>query len=86
MNETRDLYFITNREDPRKLACNVPKETALKVIQEFLDYHEYKSYYTRAWDDESGRWFDVGSWTEFFLWGIPKEVECQNEESKDTEE
>ena len=37
----------------------------------FLDDHNYKSYYTRMWNDEHGNtWYDVGSYTEFFVWGF----------------
>lgn len=49
--------------------CEIKDVTeALKVIKNFLDERNYKSYYTRMWTDENGaRWFDVGSWSEFFV-------------------
>lgn len=36
-------------------------------IQQFLDEHHYKSYYTRTWVENGSKWFDVGSHTEFFV-------------------
>lgn len=49
-------------------------DEALDAIREFLDEHEYKSYYTRFWLEETEYenepcvvlTFDVGSWSEFF--------------------
>ena len=35
----------------------------------------FKSYYTRVWRQEDGRWrIDVGSHTEFFITDVPHEV------------
>lgn len=77
-NDLRNIYFISSDGEPRLLARNVPLEKAVIIMHEFMSYHNFRSYYTRSWDDECGRWFDVGSWTEFFLWGDPKEGECQS--------
>ena len=49
-------------------------EEAFAAIREFLVEHEYKSYYTRFWLEETEYenepcvvlTFDVGSWSEFF--------------------
>ena len=38
--------------------------------------HLFKSYYTRVWRQEDGRWrIDVGSHTEFFITDVPYEGE-----------
>ena len=29
---------------------------------------EFKSYYTRIWKEKGKVWFDVGSYSEFFIW------------------
>ena len=54
-----------------------------RSIREFIDQcnigkakdKKFKSYYTRIWRQEDGRWrIDVGSHTEFFITDIPYEV------------
>lgn len=35
-------------------------------IRNFLDDHNYKSYYVRSWEENGRIKYDVGSWTEFF--------------------
>ena len=78
-NETRDMWFLPGDKPPRKLASDVKRDVAVRVMHEFLEERNYKSYYTRVWDTDEGTMFDVGSWSEFFLWGTPEEGECQNE-------
>ena len=42
-------------------------ESAFKVINDFLDDHNYKSYYSNCWKkDDKTTVVDVGSHTEFF--------------------
>lgn len=45
-------------------------KAAMKIINQFLDERQYKSYYTRMWrEDREGvpmTKFDVGSHSEFF--------------------
>lgn len=43
-------------------------EEVSQKIQKFLEEHNYKSYYTRSWEENGEMWFDVGSWSEFFIW------------------
>lgn len=62
------VYF-ENSEGKRRVIgedANTPQEV-LKIIQKFLDEHNYKSYYIRTWCEDGWTWFDVGSHTEFFL-------------------
>ena len=41
----------------------------------------FKSYYTRVWQQEDGRWrIDVGSHTEFFITDVPYEVKDEQYE------
>ena len=69
MIETRNLYFIDAHGEYRLLYENVAERTARIHIQAFLDEHNFRSYYTRSWDTDEGTMYDVGSHTEFFLWG-----------------
>lgn len=72
MSEKRNLYFIRSNGEYKLLAENVTNNQALMKINQFLDAHNFKSYYTRTWETTKGTEFDVGSHTEFFLWGFDK--------------
>lgn len=67
--DLRNLYFKNSWGDYRLIAENVDWETALKLKNEFLEAHNFKSYYMRTWEVSEGTMMDVGSHTEFFLWG-----------------
>ena len=69
MIEKRNIYFINSRGEYRLLAENVTESEARKVRTKFLDDHKFTSYYTRSWNTSEGKMYDVGSHTEFFLWG-----------------
>ena len=44
------------------------EKSAFKVINDFLDDHNYKSYYQRIWKkDDKTTCVDVGSWSERFI-------------------
>lgn len=66
----KNLYFV-NRFGHRELGNHLTEQEAARMRNKFLDNHNYKSYYTRMWKDEQGNtWYDVGSHTEFFVWGF----------------
>ncbi len=65
------LYFENSRGEWRPIGDCVNEQEAAKVIMDFLDERHYKSYYTRTWDSDGYRHYDVGSWTEFFHWELP---------------
>ena len=69
MVETRNLYFINSRGEYRLLKENITEADVFITIAEFLKEHNYKSYYIRTWGTDGGVMYDVGSHTEFFLWG-----------------
>ena len=70
MTEKRNLYFIDSSGQYRLLVSDVDEREACKVRMAFLDEHNFKCYYTRAWNTDEGTKYDVGSHTEFFLWGF----------------
>lgn len=72
MESKRNLYFIDSRGCYRMLFENVTESEIHILIQHFLDEHDFKSYYTRSWNTDEGTMYDVGSHTEFFLWGFKK--------------
>ena len=69
MTELRNLYFLASNGEKRLLAENVSYDEAWLVMSTFMKQHNFKSYYTRRWGVKDGMMFDVGSHTEFFLWG-----------------
>ena len=61
------------------MAENINNDEAFKKIHDFLDQHNYKSYYTRVWQKDDEVWYDVGSHSEFFclkLKGEDGDKEC----------
>ena len=68
------VFFENSYGQERVIAEVQTMDEALDAIREFLDEHEYKSYYTRFWLEETEYenepcvvlTFDVGSWSEFF--------------------
>ena len=82
--DLRNLYFINSRGVPRLLGTDVDESKAWDIIYKFLNDHpHFNHYYTRTWESSSngyvGRWFDVGSHTEFFFWGVIEDefsMEC----------
>ena len=64
----RNLYFLSGGKK-RLLGSNLDWDSALAMINKFLDAHNFKSYYKRTWETSDGTMIDVGSHTEFFLWG-----------------
>ena len=65
----RNLYFIDSSNNKRLIASNVDFNAACEYIHAFLEEHDFRMYYMRTWKTNSGTKIDVGSHTEFFLWG-----------------
>ena len=61
------LFFQNSIQQERLIAEPNNKEEVINVINEFLDDHNFKSYYTRVWEEEGRLVFDVGSYSEFFF-------------------
>lgn len=68
MIEKRDLYFQRSNGEYRLLMKDVTEEEAYKEMKKFMNERNFKSYYTRSWEVNGITTYDVGSWTEFFLW------------------
>lgn len=69
MTELRNLYFLASNGEKRLLAENVTGSEAHRLMNTFMTERNFKCYYIRTWDGANGKMFDVGSHTEFFLWG-----------------
>ena len=66
--EKRKLYFQRSNGEYVLLLDNTTQDEVSVEIKRFLDQHNFKSYYTRIWEVDGRRWYDVGSHTEFFVW------------------
>jgi hypothetical protein len=73
--QLRNVYFRRSNGEFILIANSVSEHDAHLVIQHFLDDHNYKSYYTRSWEVDRVKWYDVGSWTEFFVWAYEEDIE-----------
>ena len=69
MDENRigDFYFERSNGERILLAENVDRKAANVVMKQFLDDHNFKSYYIRTWEENNELWMDCGSWSEFFV-------------------
>ena len=62
-----NVMFENSKGQKRIIGTVENEESAFKVINDFLDDHNYKSYYQRTWNkDDKTTVVDVGSHTEFF--------------------
>ena len=68
--EKKNLYFKRSNGEYILLQEGCSEEQVFTKIYQFLDEHNFKSYYTRIWEKDENRWYDVGSHTEFFIWGF----------------
>lgn len=68
MDEIRNLYFQRSNGEHRLLVSDVTEKEAYTKMQKFMHNHNFKSYYTRSWEEDGVKWYDVGSWSEFFKW------------------
>ena len=62
-----NVLFENSKGQSRTIGTVENEKSAFKVINNFLDDHNYKSYYQRTWKkDDKTTVVDVGSHTEFF--------------------
>lgn len=60
------VYFENSQGKKREIGQVDNEEKAFGVIKDFLSAHNFISYYTRYWEENSYLKVDVGSHTEFF--------------------
>ena len=62
------LYFQNSYEKLKLIAEPTSDKEVFADIKQFLNERNYKLYYTRTWiDKRNNKWFDIGSYTEFFI-------------------
>lgn len=62
-----NVLFQNSEGEKRIIGIAKTEKVAFKVMNDFLDEHNYKSYYKRTWKaDDKTTAIDVGSWIERF--------------------
>lgn len=61
------LYFHNSYDEERLIGEPVTEKEAIEIINKFLRGHNFISFYTRTWEENNRKWFDVGSHSEFFI-------------------
>lgn len=62
-----NLYFKRSNGTYLLIQEAIDEDKALTIISNFLNRHNYTSYYTRYWREDGKTIYDVGSWSEFFV-------------------
>ena len=61
------VIFENSRYEEREIGTAVDMKGAYKIIDKFLEEHNFNSYYKNVCEIEKGKTrVDVGSWSEFF--------------------
>lgn len=61
------VIFENSRKQEREIGTAVDMDSAYKIIDKFLEEHNFKSYYKNVCEIEKGKIrVDVGSWSEVF--------------------
>ena len=79
-----NVYFRDSCRNKRHIGTAETKEKAIQIMHKFMDERNFKSYYTRVWYDDGYTWFDVGSWSEYFLVDVNlmEDFECEQEKAR----
>lgn len=73
------LYFKDNKGNTRVLDYTAETEgQAMAGIYDFCKQHKFKPFYVRSWKKGNKWYYDVGSYTEFFIWADESEMEAGN--------
>lgn len=65
-----DFYFKRSNGERVLLGESITEQQAMVLMNDFLKKHNYKSYYTRTYMVNNKVHYDVGSWTEEFIFVI----------------
>lgn len=61
------LWFQRGNGERRLLGNFKIEQEATKAMYEFCRERDFCIHYTRIWEENGEKWFDVGSWNEFFI-------------------
>lgn len=67
----KNLYFIRSNGEYLLVEPKIEEKDTIKFIKKFIKEKnpDFEIYYIRTWETNEGTMYDVGSYTEFFLWG-----------------
>ena len=68
-----NLWFQNSRGQARVIMKVNNFNDVFAGIHNFLNKHNYKSYYIRSWKEDNYTWYDVGSHSEFFYTDLKEE-------------
>ena len=74
----KKLYFKDNNGNIRML--DYPADTeqqAIAGIYDFCRQHKFEPFYVRTWKKNEKWWYDVGSYTEFFVWADENDMKSE---------
>lgn len=74
----KKLYFKDNNGNMRLL--DYPADTeqqAIAGIYDFCRQHKFEPFYVRTWKKNEKWWYDVGSYTEFFVWADENDIKSE---------
>lgn len=76
----RRLYFKDNNGNTRLLDYTADTEEQVMVgICDFCKQHKFKPFYVRTWKKNEKWYYDVGSYTEFFVWADESDMEVKDD-------
>ena len=61
------LYFRSSNGNERIIAEPKDEQEVWKEIHKFCSDRNFKIHYVRQWQEGNRRWYDYGSWSEFFV-------------------
>ena len=64
--DLKKVLFENSLGNRRLVGEALNEKDAFKIIDDFLQNHNYKSYYKRTWKTDNYTVVDVGSWSEYF--------------------
>ena len=74
------LYFKDNNGNTRLLDYTADTEEQVMVgIYDFCKQHKFKPFYVRMWKKNEKMYYDVGSYTEFFVWADESDMEVKGD-------
>ena len=73
------LYFKDSNGNTRLLDYTADTEEQVMVgIYDFCKQHKFKPFYVRTWKKNEKWYYDVGSYTEFFVWADESDMEVKD--------
>ena len=74
------LYFKDSNGNTRLLDYTADTEEQVMVgIYDFCKQHKFKPFYVRSWKKNEKWCYDVGSYTEFFVWADESDMEVKGD-------